>query len=352
VKTRADLVRLLHGSGIDFQTMELGPCWMIVCPALGARIMGAGIGQENALWIPPALSTRGWNEGGNAGGQRTWIAPEAGPSGFFFSADGKTWTVPTDLDPGRYHAAPARAPVACFETELTARTARGASRRISLRRCMKLEEESDLPGTALTIGFRHELRNNGPSMLEKVIGLWSIIQLPCESPGAIFFSTHRKAATLSRHFGEPLLAGDFGKVVWLRVQGGTRYKVGMSPSDFSGTAGFVRRARVEEGGRIPLVITMMRFEVDPARTYVDKVSYVAPSRPANGDAAQAYCDAGTGDLAFCEIESHAPAVPLAPGQSQGQDVRISIARVADEELEHFMTEGLGIEPPPRNILPA
>ena len=352
MKTRADLVRLLQESGIDFQTMEFGRRWMIVCPALGARIMGAGIGQENALWIPPALSTRGWNEGGNAGGQRTWIAPEAGPSGFFFSADGTTWAVPTDLDPGRYHASPAAAAVACFETELTARTARGVSRRISLRRCIKLEEKSDLPGSALTIGFRHELRNVGRSMLEKVIGLWSIIQLPCESPGAIFFSTHREAATLSRHFGEPPRSEDCGKVVWLRVQGGARYKVGMSPSDFSGTVGFVRRARVEEDGRIPLVITTMRFDVDPAGTYLDKVSYVASSTPSNGDAAQAYCDTGTGDLAFCEIESHGPAVSLAPGQSQGQDVRISIAHVGEEELEQFMTEGFGIEAPPRNILPA
>jgi len=346
MRTKTDLVRLLEKSGIAFETVESGRSWMIVCPALAARIMGAGIGEENAFWVPPTLSTRGWDDGGNAGGQRTWIAPEGGPSGFFISPDGTTWNVLPDLDPAQYRPAPAGG--TSFRTELTARTARGASRRISLLRSMTLEEDTAGSGEVLTIRFRHELGNAGRSVLEKTIGLWSIIQLPCEVPGTIFFATRKNGAALNRYFGtlpgESM--GNTGSAAWLRVKGGTRFKAGMSPSDFAGTVGFVRPARVPETGGTPLILTVMRFDVDPAGTYVDKWSYTVPSAPPNGDAAQAYCDAGTGDLAFCEIESHAPAPSLAPGASEGQDVRITIARLDEQELGSFMKDKLGIEPLP------
>jgi hypothetical protein len=336
-----------------FDILESGRGWMISCPALAARIMGAGLGEENAFWIPPALSARGWAAGGNAGGQRTWIAPEDGPSGFFFAADGAPWHVPLDLDPGQYRTLAAPAGRAGYRAELTARTARGVSRRLSIVRSMELAEKPDLPGAALTIVFRHELENAGRSALENTIGLWSIIQLPCEAPGAVFFSTRREGTPLSRHFGEPPEWGadSPGAAAWLRVRGGVRYKVGVSPDDFAGTVGFLRRARVAEESNTPLIMTVMRFDADPSGTYVDKFSYTAPSAPPNGDAAQAYCDAGTGDLAFCEIEAHAPAPFLAPGESQGQEVRITIARVADGDLAGFMKDGLGMEAPPQSVLP-
>jgi hypothetical protein len=354
MRTKTDLHHLLEKSGIAFRTIESGRSWMVVCPALAARIMGAGIGEENAFWVPPVLSTRGWADGGNAGGQRTWIAPEGGPSGFFFTPDGTKWSVLPDLDPAHYRPAPALAGGASFRTELTARTAHGATRRISLLRSMTLEEDSSGPGQALTIRFRHELGNAGRSTLEKTIGLWSIIQLPCDVQGSVFFAYRRQGAALRRYFGSlpSESTGDTGSVAWLRVKGGTRFKAGMSPSDFAGTVGFVRPARVPETGGTRFTLTVMRFDVDPAGTYVDKWSYTVPSAPPNGDAAQAYCDAGTGDLAFCEIESHAPAPSLAPGASEGQDVRITVAGLDEQELGSFMRDKLGMEPLPRSALPA
>ena len=299
------------------------------------------------------LSTRGWADGGNAGGQRTWIAPEGGPAGFFLTPDGTGWSVLADLDPGHYHAAPAPAGGMSFRTELTARTAHGASRRISLVRSMTLEEDSAGPGATLAIHFRHELGNAGSSTLDRTIGLWSLIQLPCEAPCTIFFTVRHPGAFLNRYFGavprESM--GDAGSGVRLRVKGGTRFKAGMSPADFAGTVGFVRRARVPDKGSAPFILTVMRFDVDPAGTYVDKSSHTVPSAPANGDAAQAYGDAGTGDLAFCEIESHAPAPLLTPGASDGQDILITIARLDAHELAGFMRDNLGMEPPPANALP-
>jgi hypothetical protein len=350
MRTRTDLVRVLESSGIAYETLSAGRCWMIVSPVLAARIMGAGIGEENAFWVPPALSTRGWNEGGNAGGQRTWIAPEGGPSGFFFSPDGARWSVPPQLDPGRYRAAPAPAGGKSYGMALTARSADGSSRDITLARSMSIEQESTSTGTVLHIRFRHELGNAGSTVLERKIGLWSIIQLPCDEPGVIFIAGGR---TLRPYFGElPAMGmGDEGRVAWMRVRGGTRFKAGVSPSDFAGTIGFVRRARVPESGRMPFIFTTMSWEADPTGRYVDGPTGT-DSRASGGDAAQAYCDPGTGDLAFCEIEAHAPAPLLAPRESAAQDIRISIARVDEPDLGRYMSDGLGMEPVPRNALPA
>ena len=340
MRTRTDLIRLLDASRIDYETIASGRCWMIVAPSLAARIMGAGIGEENAFWVPPVISRRGWDAGGNAGGQRTWIAPEGGPSGFFFSSDGTRWSVAPKLDPGSWRAAPAAPGWKRYHAALTARSADRSSRKITLDREMTIEEAAG--GSVLRIHFRHTLGNAGSTLLARRIGLWSLIQLPCEQEGVIFAAGTSK---LRLYFGTlpKMIDDDENKVVRFRVKGGTRYKAGMSPGDFAGTVGFVRRARVPEGGRSPLTLTAMRFDVDPAGTYVDKASYVVPGAPPNGDAAQLYCDTGTGDLAFCEIEAHAPAPALAPGESQGQDISITVARIEERDLPGFMASELGIE---------
>jgi hypothetical protein len=338
VHTRTDLLRLLDASRIDHESITAGSCWMVVAPALAARIMGAGIGEENAFWVPPVISRRGWDAGGNAGGQRTWIAPEGGPSGFFFSADGTRWSVAPELDPGDWRAAPAAPGWKRYHAGLTARAADRSTRKITLDREMTIGEASGV----LRIQFRHTLGNAGSTLLARRIGLWSLIQLPCEQEGVIFAAG---APKLRPYFGTlpKMMDDDEGTVARLRVKGGTRYKAGMSPADFGGTIGFVRRARVPQAGRSLLTLTAMRFAVDPAGAYVDKASHVLPGAPANGDAAQVYCDSGTGDLAFCEIEAHAPAPMLAPGESQGQDIAIIIARIEEKDLPGFMADELGIE---------
>lgn len=351
MRTRTDLIRLLEASRIAYETLDSGRCWMIVAPALAARIMGAGIGEENAFWVPPMISTRGWNEGGNAGGQRTWIAPEGGIAGFFFSADGARWDVAPELDPGSYRAMPAPAGWKSYRTALAARSADGSSREITLARSMGIEEETASTGTILRIRFRHELGNAGSIPLERRIGLWSLIQLPCEEQGVIFIAGGRAPRL---YFGElPAVGtGDAGRVVWLRVRGGTRFKAGMSPSDFAGTMGFARRARVPENGLTPFILTTMSWDSDPNRAYVDTPASSGHAASPNGDAAQAYCDAGTGGLAFCEIESHAPAPYLAPGESEAQDIQISIARLGGQDVADYMSERLGMEPLPRSALTA
>ena len=325
VRTRSELVRLLEARSIAFETIESGQRWAIVTPALAARIMGAGIGEENAFWVSPS-------DGWNAGGQRTWIAPEGGPSGFFYQ--GSTWSVPPDLDPGHYRAASAEPGWRSWQTELSARNAAGSSRRISLTRSVKLEKVPGSPG-AMIIHFRHELGNLGSSPLDRRVGLWGLIQLPCEEPCTIFLSLQHRGARLTPYFGgvPTLDSGDDGKLGWMSVMGGTRFKAGISPADFPGTLGFVRRSRLPGAPRSSVTLTAMTFETDPGGAYVDRspASWAAPV--GNGDAAQVYGDPGTGPLAFCEIEAHAPAPLLPPGETMRQDIAITIASLAENELE-------------------
>ena len=57
--------------------------WALVVPKLAARVLGAGLGERNAFWVSPALERCLEGLDWNAGGQRTWLAPELGPRGFF-----------------------------------------------------------------------------------------------------------------------------------------------------------------------------------------------------------------------------------------------------------------------------
>jgi hypothetical protein len=343
MRTKSELIRHLKDFGIEFETMESGRAWAVVAPVLAARIMGVGKDDENAFWVAPQLSTRGWGDGGNVGGQRTWLAPERGPEGFLFTLDGSTWSVPFDLDPGRYAPRPGSEGRRCYGSDLDLRTAAGDLRVLSVERSMGIEDGPRGMSAAMEISFRQRLVNRGRLPLARTTGLWSLIQLPCDRAGLVFFAA-RRPEVLAPYFGEvpALSSGHGGRVQWIRAAGGKRFKAGIAPSDFGGIIGFVRGSRTD--GREIFILTSMRFDVDPRGTYVDGSPSRTPPASSGGDAAQIYGDEGTGPLAFCEIESHAPALDLASGESQSQDVHITIAKGSWSEIAAVMSEGLGVEP--------
>ena len=349
-RTRSDLVRLLESRGTPFDALEEGPRWAIVTPSLAARILGAGVDEENAFWVspspPPAAGA--WF---NAGGQRTWLAPEGGPAGIFCGMDLAAWTVPPALDPGRFQ--PAAGPHA-WRAELEVRPADGSRHRIGLVRSMTLEDHPGIPGGML-IRFRHELSNRGDSVLNRRISLWGLVQLPCEDEGgAVFVGLSRAGAMPASYFGEmpAPVHGDEGSTAWFGLRGGSRFKAGVSAADFSGTMGFVRRPRA--AFRLgELLVTAMSFRVEPAGTYLEHAPSLWPAGSSSGDAAQVYQDPGTGPLAFCEIEAHSPAPRLAPGEAVAEVMLISVARVNERDLSEVLTRGLGLArgSVPAGILP-
>ena len=218
---------------------DRGPCARRPDPRRGRRYGERILGSARAL-------RRRLGRGGNAGGQRTWIAPEAGPCGFFFR--GGRWAVPPSLDPGDYRPSPAATGWMSFRSSLTAQAADGRQHPIAITRRMRLEAPPGAPD-ALRIRFQHELANTGASVIRNRIGLWSIIQLPCEERGIVLFRLTpgaAGAAAIPRPYftGLPpdVLRGA-GTAPLLEVNGGRKHKVGIPASVSAGTVAFLRRTR-------------------------------------------------------------------------------------------------------------
>jgi hypothetical protein len=335
VRSRSELIAALRGAGIDHTLLGGAGGWALLAPALGARVLGAGIGEENALWSAPTIGRRPWAEGGNVGGQRTWIAPEGGPHGFFYTGDPSGWKVPDELDPGDYQAIPDTDGWSSWRSAFTARCLDGDSFPIALTRSVRMhaprEEAAGAHGSppVVRVELRNTLVNLGDAVLDRRVGLWCITQCPCPESGRILIaleSGHRHDCV--HPYFEPLpdgvLAMEADAAV-LSTRTGVKYKAGCGAAAASGAIAFIG-GRGERGFFVAL-----RFPVDRAGTYIDRPFFGGPV--AAGDPVQAYNDPGAGPLAFCEIEAHAPCVRLEPGESRSFALQISMAFGAAEAIE-------------------
>jgi hypothetical protein len=102
VITRETLAARLEETGLAAVTLSgPGTGWALLVPGLGAKVLGAGVDEENLFWVPAAVSAGEWC----VGGQRTWLAPELGARGFLGRGE-SDWQVPPALDPGSYTLGP------------------------------------------------------------------------------------------------------------------------------------------------------------------------------------------------------------------------------------------------------
>jgi len=306
VGTRAGLLRLLEAHRAQHCLLATpAGGWAVVVPALAARVLGAGVGEHNAFWVSPALEGclegRDWN----AGGERTWLAPELGPRGFF-GAQEKDWGVPPALDPGAYRLMESSPNSALCRSDCRLRSADGVEHRLVIERMIELH---DPPGRAtgevVLLRLRHSLRNAGRSVIAGSVGLWSIMQVPCVPEGSLFLPD----IPYRQRFGE-LPAGwvrrETGRLA-LRTAPDCRWKVGQPPS---GPEAVISHRRPATDGEVLVTMSCPASEAGP---YLD-----------GGDALQAYNSPLAGEEAFCELECHAPAPVLAPDEKSGQEVRIEV----------------------------
>ena len=341
--TKSSLRASLDRAGIVYRLVESGEGWLIVAPSLGARLLGAGIGDESAFWASPSLSTRAWEAGGNSGGQRTWLAPESGPQGFFSGEDISAWRVPPELDPGAYREIAAAPGWRSYTNALCAHAADGSSYDIVLKRSLALSPRASSGGSAGEIGISIELElvNLGGRPIDRRVGLWSILQLPCREAGTILIPIEGEGgadpdalpgSARPYYYAPPLDAMELRDgVLRLGTGGGRRYKMGIPASRCSGKIAYLRRAGEGQGaealpGARGWILVVMSFGVDPSGAYLDAPPPIPGEERGPGDAIQAYNDPGLGDEAFCEIEAHASAVYLAPGESQRFGLEIVVAR--------------------------
>lgn len=313
MKTRTELLRILEAHRAEHCLLATpAGGWALVVPALAARVLGAGVGEGNAFWVSPALGQCLRGQDWNAGGERTWLAPELGPRGFFGAAEGK-WAVPPALDPGSYRLLESGPSTARCRSECRLRSADGAEYRLEIDRAIQLLDPHErVPGGALLLRIRHSLRNTGSHPIAAAVGLWSILQAPCLPEGSLLLPE----APYRQRFGE-LPAGwvshEQGRLV-LRTAPACRWKIGQPPA---GPEAVISHRRREPDGEVRITL---RCPTPASGPFLD-----------GGDALQAYNSALFGEEAFCELECHAPAATLAPaepgsapGQPEGQTVEIEV----------------------------
>jgi hypothetical protein len=180
VSARDRLQAILERHQADYDLLSTpGGAWAVVVPQLGARILGAGVGGQNALWVSPFLEACLEGKGWNAGGQWTWLAPELGPRGIFGRSD-REWTVPPALDPGSYRRTSAGATGGRYRCLLELHTASGTALTLGIERSLNLEDLQGLEAgvRGARIRFEHTLINRSERSLEAEVGLWSILQVP------------------------------------------------------------------------------------------------------------------------------------------------------------------------------
>jgi hypothetical protein len=334
-----ELIRLLSQKKIAYTELINTPNQsVLITPELGGRMLGVFLGGTNFLWVNKMLRCD-WN----CGGHRTWLAPEWQDKSFYLKPDRRTWFVNRRLDPGNYA-------VTRYEQNLMVELASDVdissvdgtaysltiTRKITL--CSPEQLLSSYPSLAhdpsmqsIAIFFEHCLKNRGRRTVHKEIGLWSILQV--NPPGLILNPTTEASGKLFYEYYDPFPAERLRTVpggVAIFVDGARRYKLGFPPAHTRGAIGYLSRLCGTTYGLI-----VKSFAYNPAAQYVDKPSEDSRN---SGDAVQIYNHYEGGAMAFAELECHAPAETLAPGEEQAFAVEMLFLAGEKQEIIHRAAE--------------
>lgn len=277
----------------------------VVVPSFGARIIGAFIDEENFFWVHPDLKRR-------QGGQRKWISPEGVDKGFIFKPD---WSDNRDfsmLDLGNYKV------ISYHNNQFI--SLKNSFRAISndgkedynmeLTREMSFaenpfEKDPDFKNSDLKfmgIDFVHKLKNSGEKILDRVIGLWALIQIIPQ--GTMVVPVRKPPPKASRgNYFEPL-PPEFVKLnresISFFVHGSRRYKIGINPEYAKGSIAYVSKNPAGE-----FYIVMMNFPIDKNAKYPDRPR---TEQHTNGDVIQISSHLEKPSFAFGELECHSPSL--------------------------------------------
>lgn len=346
-----DLVNVLKGHS-EYMVFgkENGPS-MLITPALGARIMGAsvnGVMGDNLLWVNQALYADSfWQKepDWNAGGFRSWIAPE---DAFFLDAQDK-WFVPKSMDPGSYKLVSSTSTMAIFQNDFIIKSKESQEYSLKLTREIHLLESyqnpgiQNLPAEINYVGVRvvHSLENTSKVVIgNKVphVGLWSLLQV---KPAGTMIIPLAKSGTKDkaafREYFNPIPPERMAvseKAITVKIDGKFRCKIGIAPEFASPAIAFLAE---DEGGQGRLYIK--QFMVDPKGKYLDH-PWGKPST--YGDAVEMYNDDGVMG-GFAELECHGPAQTLKPGEKESHDVSLHVFTGPVEALKNIAASILELD---------
>jgi len=329
------ITKTLNSHRIDYFlfTNNEGSKFLVV-PKFGARILAVSVDGENLFWTHPDILK-------GQGGQRTWVSPEGGAKGFIFRPDWKGTRDFSRLDPGNYRATiyKENEHLVLSNTFTTSSNDGQENYDLTLTREFRFSEDplksipavNDLDYQYLGIDFVHKLRNNSKNVLDRILGLWCLIQVPPK--GTMIVPVHgvKKEAWRGNYF-EPI-PGEYVRAnpdsYSFFIHGSRRYKVGLRPEFAQGVIGYFSKT---EAGHYSLVF--MEFPVMPEAPYVDRPKM---EQEINGDAIQIYSHLEKGPLAFGELECHSWGLELEPGKEAAFPIKIYMYKGALEVMKKIGT---------------
>lgn len=325
---------------------------VILLPELSARVLGTAIEgalDENLMWVDETIlngtlwqkKPRFWN----AGGLRTWTAPE---DLFFVNADKdpESWFVPEQLDPAPYRTVSKSETEAAFEADIELPANNGKTYSITLGRRIALLKEppadvGTLPTGVVYMGIEkiHSLTNRSDMVIGvdlPYVCLWSLLQIKPAGTTLVPLKEGADTKTAYREYFNPL--GDrlvvANNIISIKIDGKYRLKIGVRPEAAGRGLAFLR-----DDGNGQGVLFVKLFPIDPDGIYVDK-PWGKPSD--YGDVIELYNDDGNMG-GFAEIECHGPALKLAKGETQSHTLKLHMFRGPLPELKKIGSALLGVD---------
>ncbi len=307
----------------------------VVVPKFGARILAVSVGGENLFWTHPDVLS-------GQGGQRSWVSPEGGDKGFLFNPD---WTGNRDfskMDPGNYEVVyfNENKNLELQNSFKTTSNDRKEDYDLTLTREMAimvdpLTGSPDFQGLDyeyLGINFVHKLRNNSEKMLDRILALWCLIQVPPKGTMIVPVEEVMAEAWRGNYF-EPV-PEDYVKAnadsFSYFIHGSRRYKVGIRPESSKGIISYIFDTDKKRAS-----LVFMIFPVKQDVRYVDRPKI---EQETNGDTIQIYSHLGKGPLAFGELECHSWGLDLRAGGERGFPIMIHMYRAPLDVLKKIGNE--------------
>ncbi|HOB51290.1 MAG TPA: hypothetical protein PK176_00815 [Acidobacteriota bacterium] len=272
----------------------------VVVPELGGRVLSVVLDGVECLWRDPRVPVNYRAPGWNAGGQRTWVAPEHAPHSLFYRS--MEWSCPPELDPSGFTVSD-RTGSASVRLESRFRLSpQGRASTFALTRRIRVAAAGD--GFRLQVAQRVAVpQAETPA---RPYGAWAILQVPV--PGLTVVALRRRTGTVPvfrDDFFEPLpdawhARGDGWAT--FRLTGDRQFKVGLRADALPARSRVDYFHPLAGSGRWLRIVQRTAIKRDGR--YAD----VPGGRPSpSGDAVQFYNHRAVPPLTYGEIEAHGPA---------------------------------------------
>jgi hypothetical protein len=182
------------------------------------------------------------------------------------------------------------------------------------------------------IDFVHKLKNNSDEMLDRILALWCLIQVPPKGTMVVPVEDVSDEAWRGNYF--EIIPDKYARAnsdsFSYFIHGSRRYKMGIRPESTKGIIGYVFDTDLEIAS-----LVFMTFPVRPETRYMDRPEI---EQETNGDAIQIYSHLEEGPLAFGELECHSWGLELEPGGEEEFPIKIHLFRAPLDVLKKIGSE--------------